>query len=90
MITGTILRMLAGIANALLSVMPHVSVPSWLNAGGAVNTVFQAAGSMGAWFPVGLVVTVATAVLSIWLVGFAIKAVRMGLSVLTGGGGSAS
>lgn len=90
MITGTILQLLGWIATGMLSLLPHVDVPSWLSDDGSVGKVFQAAGSMGAWFPVGLVTTVLVAVLTIWSVAFGIKLVREVISVLTGGGGSAA
>jgi len=90
MITGTILTMLAYIGSSLLGILPHISVPSWLADNGSVAKVFQAAGSMGAWFPVALVTTILASLLVIWAASFAIKTVRIVVSVLTGGGGSAA
>lgn len=89
MITGLILRMLADVASALLNALPHIGVPSWLSDNGAIGQVFQAAGSMGVWFPVALASTVLLAVVGIWLAGFGVKVARMVISVFTGGGGGA-
>jgi len=76
---------------ALCSVLPVVTVPSWLSSNGSVfSTVFADAGSMGVWFPAPLLITVLTAVLAFWLVGFTIKLARMVLSLFTAGGGSAA
>jgi hypothetical protein len=45
---------------------------------------------MGVWFPAPLVLTVLGALLTIWLVSFSIKVIRMVVSLFTGGGGSAA
>lgn len=91
MITDALIQLLGTVVHGLLSVLPHVSAPGWLSASdGAVSTVFQYADSMGVWFPTGLAVTVLGALLATWGVGFAIKGVRIVLSFLTLGGGSAA
>lgn len=91
MITGALLEAGAWLLHVLLSALPVVTVPDWLaSISGAMSLVFQAAGSMGVWFPAGLLVTVLMAVLSLWLVGFAIKIVRIVASFFTAGGGSAA
>jgi hypothetical protein len=89
-ITGAILSMLATVFGALISVLPGIPVPSWLNASGPIGTVFADAGTMGVWFPVGLIVTVLTSLLAIWLLAFGVKAARIVVSLFTGGGGSAA
>lgn len=77
--------------SALCAALPVVTVPSWLSSSdSAFSTVFAAAGSMGVWFPSTLVVTVLTALLALWLVGFGIKLARMVLSLFAAGGGSAA
>jgi hypothetical protein len=89
-ITGLILKLLADLASLVLGILPHVDVPSWLsNPSSAIGQVFQAAGSMGAWFPVTLASTVLLSVLAVWVAGFAIKVARIVVSFLTLGGGGA-
>lgn len=90
MITLAILRLLGWIFSALFALFPTIPVPSWLSIDGPVGTVFQAAGSMGVWFPVQLVATVVGTLLVVWASGFVIKAARMVVSLFTGGGGSAA
>lgn len=91
MITGLILKFFGFVLHAVLSVLPTISVPSWLtSADGAITTVFQAAGSMSVWFPIALASTVLLAVLAIWAVAFGIKAARIVVSLFTGGGGGAA
>lgn len=91
MITEWLLTAFQWLLHGLLAVLPTVSVPSWLSSNdSAFTTVFSAAGSMGVWFPSTLVVTVLTGVLALWLVGFAIKLVRIVASFFTAGGGSAA
>lgn len=91
MITEWVLGAGGSLLSWIFGALPVVAVPSWLSSGsGAMSTVFQAAGSMGVWFPTGLLVTVLTAVLVMWLVGFVVKVTRMVLSLFTAGGGSAA
>ena len=90
MITLAILNLLGWVFEALFSLFPTIDVPSWFSIDGPVGTVFQAAGSMGAWFPVQLVASVLTTLLLVWAVGFVIKAARMVISLFTGGGGSSA
>lgn len=90
MITEAIFNFFFGIVHALLSLLPTFTVPDWVtSANGAMSTIFGYAGLMGAWFPVTLVRNVVLAVLGVWLIGFTIKIVRIVLSFLTVGGGSA-
>lgn len=90
MITLAILSLLVFVMVGVLSIIPSVGVPDWMSTSGPVASVFQAAGSMGAWFPVALVSTVLLSVCGIWLAAFGIKGARIVISLLTGGGGSAS
>lgn len=89
MITLAILTLLGWIFGALFSLFPSISVPSWLSIDGPVGTVFQAAGSMGVWFPVQLVAAVLATLLVVWASGFGIRVVRQVVSLFTGGGGNA-
>ena len=90
MITEWVLTAFQWLLHTLLSVLPVVTVPSWLSGNdSAFSTVFSAAGSMGVWFPSTLVIAVLTGVLALWLIGFGIKLVRVVASFFTAGGGSA-
>jgi hypothetical protein len=87
-ITGLVLGAFAWLVANTVGLIPAVPVPAWLtSSGGSFSTVFAAAGSMGAWFPVAFVLSVMLAVLAVWVVSFGIKLVRMVISHLTGGGG---
>jgi hypothetical protein len=90
-ITDAILDLLGFVLHAVLSLIPAVPTPSWLTSGdSSIDTVFQDAGLMSVWFPISLATTVLTAIVTIWLAGFAIKLGRMVVSLFTGGGGSAA
>jgi hypothetical protein len=90
MIVEWILSLGTLLLTSLCSTLPVITVPSWLSSTDSVfSTVFSAAGSMGVWFPAPLLVTVLTAVLAFWLIGFTVKLARMVLSFFTAGGGSA-
>lgn len=91
MITEWVLGVGGWLLHALLSALPTVTVPSWLSGSdSAFASVFQAAGSMGVWFPSTLVIAVLGGVLALWVVGFGIKIVRIVASFFTAGGGSAA
>jgi hypothetical protein len=78
------------LVGGILGVIPLPGPPSWLtDQTGPIADVFQGAAHLGAWFPVGLVFTVVLALAGIWTVAFVIKAGRMALSLVTGGGGGA-
>jgi len=85
------LELIVGILNFFLGLIPKFTLPSWMgDVAGFVGTVFAFAGSMGAWFPGALVLTVLSAVLSVWAVSFGIKVARIVASFFTAGGGSAA
>lgn len=91
MVTDWLIELFASLVGTILSWMPTFPVPEWLSsADGALATVLTYAGSMGAWFPSGLAVTVALAILAAYVVGFGIKIVRIIASFVTLGGGSAA
>jgi hypothetical protein len=77
-----------------LGLLPVVRVPSWAGSGGsavaAAGSIGSQAGALGAWVDWGAAATVWSAIL--WAAGIAvvIRAVRMVLSLFTGGGGSVS
>lgn len=90
MIAELVLRFGVFLVEKLLGVIPVIPVPGWVTSpSGAVATVFQAAGSMGVWFPGPLAITVIGAVLVVKVAGLGIRLARMILSLLTGGGGNA-
>ena len=91
MITEWLLGVGGWLLHTLLSALPVVTVPTWISGSdSAFSTVFSAADSMGVWFPTTLVVSVLTGVLTLWVVGFGIKVVRIVASFFTAGGGSAA
>lgn len=89
MIVAAILAVGVYLLAFIVSFFPDVPVPGWLSVDGVTGTVFQAASSMGVWFPGGLAITIILSVFAIKVVGLAIKIARMVLSLMTGGGGSA-
>jgi hypothetical protein len=91
MVTDWLIGLLADLVHSVMGDLPTFAVPEWLVTGsGAVGTVFSYAGSMGAWFPSQLAVTVALAILAAYGVGFAVKLIRIVASFVTLGGGSAA
>jgi hypothetical protein len=91
MVTDAVIGFFFNVINSVLGLLPTITVPDWLSsADGPIATVLGYAGSMGAWFPSTLVLTVVTAVLATWAIGFVIKLVRIVASFFTLGGGSAA
>lgn len=90
MVTDYLITTFTSVVHAVLSVLPTITVPSWLSQSGPVATVFSDAGSMGVWFPTPLAVSVAAAIFAAWAIGWAIKLARIVASFLTAGGGSAA
>lgn len=90
MITDAVLDYFFALIGSILDLLPQVTVPSWMSAGGPISKVFTYAGQMGAWFPMSEAVTIVGALLGVWVVGFGIKVTRIILSFLTFGGGSAA
>lgn len=89
MIIHAVLAVFAFLVNNTLGALPAISVPSWVSAiPDALQTVFQYADSMGAWFPAGLLRTVILGLLAVSSAGFLIRLGRMALSFLTLGGGA--
>jgi hypothetical protein len=89
-ITDFLINTFTSLIHATFGALPAIPVPSWMTTSGPIGTVFADAGSMGAWFPLPLVITVALAISGTWAVSFGIKAFRIVLSFLTLGGGSAA
>lgn len=91
MIVDFILDLLFMIVRGLIALLPDVQLPGWVtDISGMGAEVFATANSMGVWFPWGVIITVVTAVLAAAVMGFGVKIVRMVISHVTGGGGSAA
>lgn len=91
MVTEALIGLVGWVVEQILGVLPTIPVPSWASSSsGALATVFQAAGAIGGWVPLGLLGTVLGALLAIHLAAFGIKIARIIASFLTAGGGSAA
>lgn len=91
MITDFLLDILFWIIRMLVALLPDIELPGWVQDISSMGAeVFETANSMGVWFPWALILTVVTAVLAAAGIGFGIKVVRMVISHVTGGGGSAA
>lgn len=89
-VTDAVIGWFFDVLNLVLSALPTVPVPDWLDASGFMGTVFQHVGGLGVWFPIPLLVTVLGALVAVWVVAFGIKVVRIIASFFTLGGGSAA
>lgn len=91
MITDLLIAALAWIAGKLLDLLPDIEPPAWIgDVAGYAGSVFAFADSIGVWFPWGVLSTVLASVFACAAIGFGIKAVRMVISLMTAGGGSAA
>lgn len=91
MITAAVIDLFAMLLMALLDALPVTQVPDWMNSTSSlIPTVFNFAGSMGVWFPWSTLAIVTGSVLLAWLLAFGFKVLRIIISHLTGGGGSAA
>ena len=91
MITAAVLDILTLIIGGLLDALPVTTPPAWISTGVSyMPQVFTFAASMGVWFPWSLLGIVLAAVVTTWVGGFVVKVVRIVISHVTGGGGSAS
>lgn len=73
-----------------LGLLPTSNPPSWLTGRDSnIASILQGAAGLGAWVPLSLGATIATAVLACAVIGFAIKITRIVLSLFSAGGGSA-
>jgi hypothetical protein len=89
MLIQLLLEVIVGLIELLIGALPALSVPAWLvGAGPMVSDLVSRTGAFSHWVPIGLLLTVASAVLACIAAGFAIRSVRMVLSFFTGGGGS--
>lgn len=91
MILDAIIGVLVEIVLGIASLLPDDEPPAWLlGAGDTLSGLLGQFAALGAWAPVGLLVTVVQAVITAWLIGFAIKIIRIVVSFFTAGGGSAA
>lgn len=91
MITAAVIDVLVMILNELLDALPVTQVPAWLaDAGVYLPQVMAFGSSMGVWFPWDVLGVVLAAVFGVWISSFGIKVVRIIISHVTGGGGSAA
>lgn len=91
MITAALFDMVCLVVGGLIETIPVTAVPGWLgSATSYIPTVFDFADSMGVWFPWSVMSIVTIAVFGTWLASFGLKVIRIIISHVTGGGGSAS
>lgn len=91
MITDLIISAFMAVVSFLLNLLPDIQMPGWIaDISGYAASVFAFADSIGVWIPWGVVMTVVASVFACAGVGFTIKVVRMVISHVTGGGGSAA
>jgi hypothetical protein len=90
-ITAAVMDMFALIIGGLIDTLPVTQAPGWLaDAGSYIPQVMGFASSMGVWFPWDVLAVVLVAVFGVWVAAFGIKVVRIIISHVTGGGGSAA
>lgn len=91
MITEAVLKFLGGLFSFVGSLMPTLTLPTWLtSATSTIGQAFTYVGLFGNWFPMGAIGRSVTFILACSAIALTIRFVRMGLSVLTGGGGGAA
>jgi len=85
------IQALGWVLHAVLAGMlaPLQLIPqSWLDGMHQLGPVFDAAGSMSAWIPITLAVSIGSVILVTWGISMGLQLVRMILSYLTFGGGA--
>ena len=91
MITAVVMEMFTFMLNGMLDSLPNAVVPAWLSSAGSyLPSVFAFAASMGVWFPWSVLGIVLASVFSVWGASFLFKILRIVISHVTGGGGSAA
>jgi hypothetical protein len=90
-ITEAILSVFGAVMGFVLGLFPEVARPAWLDS--AITTLADGIGYiplLDNWFPLEAIANSILFILLCLGVAFAIRAFRMGLSLVTGGGGSAA
>ena len=91
MITFWLLQLMGGLLSLMVSLVPTFDMPTWFTGLGATLDEFSAhAVGMDSWVPFDSLTTVVGFVLTVVPIGFAIRLVRIILSLFSGGGGNAS
>lgn len=84
MITDKLILWWVSIVDSRSEDFENMTMPGWLDsASGYAGSAFGVADSMGAWVNFGLLSTVVASVLLSVVVGFGIKASRLGASAVT-------
>ena len=90
MVVEWVLALTGALTRSFLSNLPGFDPPAWFTDSGSLfASLFGVADSLGVWLPIGLALTIGSAVLGCLVIGFGIKLVRILLSFATAGGGSA-
>lgn len=94
MVTDAVIAALAAVFGGLLSIMPGLSVPDALQAGGAVVTWIadagQWAGKLSNWIPISQAVAALGFLMLAVLAAATIRITRVVVSFFSGGGGGAA
>lgn len=95
MIVDAILAVLLRPLSWVLSAVPTVSWPSWVGSGPGtivsnLSTWGTSMGAVSTWFPVATLMEGLQLVFTVALITVGIRAVRLVVSLLTGGGGGAA
>lgn len=90
MITNAILGTIGHVAAWIIGLFPSWSLPGWVSSTATTISGWLAnVGSLGYFIPLGPIATVAALILGAVTIGFTIRILRIGYSMVTGGGGAA-
>lgn len=80
-----------GLADLILSALGNLEAPAWLvGLAGQMDQLVSAGASLGVWVPWPALAACIASVLACFAISFAVRIVRVLLSLVTGGGGSAA
>ena len=90
MIVEWALTVVSAVMKGMLDLIPDVAVPGWLtDAGGLFGTLVGYTTSLSSWAPITLGAAIGGLLLASLAISFLIKVVRIVISFVTFGGGSA-
>lgn len=90
MITHLFLSAISGLATWVIGLMPTWSLPSWVSSTASTITGWLSGlGALGYFVPLGPLAACLALVLGAYTIGFTIRVLRIGYSMVTGGGGAA-